>query len=930
MPRPRTGLSIRGTVVDGLGRPVARARVSASWPEEGETLSTIPCPRNDLPSWATPDVNPTSPWLLADCLPQTEDMLVSLLLARQGEAPVHAQTLSAEDGSFVLEDLPEGLQALLALSEHGAVSRTGVPASSQDVELMLEQPVLIEGQVLGDDDAPLEGVSLTLVSLRHTRFFDARTDARGEFKLGPVPHDIYLLLASKEGWRPVLKQTSSSGLPEEVRMHRSRRLSGQVISGAAPAAGVEVVAVMAEPFNTTPPFRATTDSGGRFELELNTGSFLITAEREGRSALARVTLGASPSPEVLLELGEALQVEGTVLDETSGAAVAGARVSLLPPGQKWTRLETTTDSAGRYRVGPVEPGDWTFGIQAPGYVGRERENRTLAPAPGTQDFTLKRAATITGHVVDEAGQPLGNVELLLMQAALGPGEEEYVACRTAADGSFMLDAASPGRFELIAYSHRVVTKTLVVRAPMTGLRITLSTGGSVEGTLTDARGLPVPGFKVVLAPLKGDEPNETLHTPNTDLRGRFSRAGVAPGRYRVKAEQSSYSVTREAWSLVEVQAGAVTKVDLRLPVEHALEGSIVDTSGNPIQGARILVRAQRDASDDEGSAHIGGCEMEVHPEVVSDAKGHFVVQGLRDADHLVSAFRAGHVLLPEQSTGETLRDEEVLIGAEVKQVRLVMKRRAHVQGRLVGPDGAPPRKFLVNDTWVTSPDGTFSVPNHEGPFHKQFIFQVKGLPKVMRTVEGGWDGPDIDLGEIRMEAGRELRGVVRDARTGDPVSGVRVRIDDEGSDESPDPELQLQALSNREGRFVLGPVRIRPLTLLSTTEDRYPEQRTQVDSSQQEVSVWMSPGARVHVRVMDPEGKPAQGSLLYQSMETSQNKQLSNGAWETQALAPGRYTFRWEGAHPGAYPPQQVDVPAQGDISVVFQPVTTGTQASSP
>ncbi|WP_408888482.1 carboxypeptidase regulatory-like domain-containing protein [Myxococcus faecalis] len=854
---------------------------------------------------------------------------MSLLLARQGEAPVHAETRSAEDGSFALEDLPEGLQALLALSEHGAVSRTGVSAGSQDVELMLELPVFIEGQVLGEDDAPLDGVSLTLVSKRHTRFFDARTDARGEFKLGPVPHDIYLLLASREGWRPVLKQTSSAGHPEEVRMHRSHRLSGRVISGAVPVAGVEVVAILTEPFTETPPFRAATDSGGRFELELSTGSFVIIAEQEGQSALARVTLGASPSPEVLLELGEALQVEGTVLDETSGAAVAGARVSLSPQGRKWTPLETTTDSVGRYRLGPVEPGDWTFGIQAPGYVDRNREERTLTPAPGTQDFTLKRAATITGHVVDDAGRPVGNVELLLMRMPHSP-EEEHAESRTAADGSFMLDAASPGEYRLTAYSHRVVTKTLTTRAPMTDLRITLSTGGSVDGTLTDARGLPLPGFRVALAPLNGSASDETLDTPETDLRGRFSRAGVPPGRYRVQAEQSSYSLTREAWSFVDVQEGAVAKVDLRLPVEHALEGSIVDTSGNPIQGARIQVRVQKNASDDDGRVVIGGCGMVMHPEVLSDAKGRFVVQGLRDADHLVNAFRSGHSLLPEQSTGGIPHDEEVLVGEEVKQVRLVMKRRAHVHGRLVGPDGTPPHQFRVNNTLVTSRDGTFSVPNHEGRYPQHFIFQTKGLPKVVRTVEGGWDGPDVDLGEIRMEAGRELRGIVRDARTGAPVSGVRVLIHEAGSDEIPDPELSLQALSNREGRFVIGPVHIRPLTLLSDTGDRYPEQRTQVDSSQQEVTVWLNAGARVHVRVMDSEGKPAQGSLLYQSTEMSQNKQLSSGEWETQALAPGHYTFRWEGAPQGAYPPQEVDVPAHGDVSVVFQPVTTGTQASLP
>ncbi|GEN13428.1 Carboxypeptidase regulatory-like domain-containing protein [Myxococcus fulvus] len=826
MPRPRTRLAIRGTVVDALGRPVAGARVSASSPEEGETLSTIPCPRENLPSWATPDEEPSSPWLLAECLPQCEDMLVSLLLARQGEAHVHAETISTEDGAYVLDDLPEGPQTLLALSEHGAVSRMDVSTGSQDVELMLGPPTFIQGQVLGENDVPLSGVSLTLVSTRHTRFFDSHTDVRGEFKLGPIPHDTYLLLASKEGWRPVLVQTGSQGAALEIRMHRSHRLSGRVISGGLPVEGVEVVVGSAKPFSRAVPFRVKTDSGGHFEFELSSGSFLVTAQREGQAALSRVTLGASPITEVLLRLGEARQVEGTVLDDESGAAVAGARVTLFPQGMQWLTLETTTGADGRYRVGPVEPGVWLFSIRSSGYVTSTHWERTLSPDLALRNFALRRAVPITGHVVDDAGQPMGNVALSL--ESVNHGYQTYEEVRTAPDGSFTLAASAPADFHVIARSNRYVTKRVAVRAPMTDLRITLSAGGAVEGTLTDSRGQPVPGFTVLVAPLNGNIADDFLSAPDTNPQGQFSRGGILPGRYRVQAEQVASSVKRKAWAVVEVKEGAVAKVDLRLPTEHALEGIIVDTSGHPIQGASIRAQPREPASTDDERQILSEGEP---PGVLSDAKGRFVLQGLRDnMDHLVDAVLPGHELLPEHSTGGSPSKSEVLVGAEARQLRLVMKRLAHARGRLVGPDGAPLRKFQVDLNQMTSPDGSFSVPIHD-EHREHFIFQAEGTLRVTRTVDGGRDGPDVDLGEIRLEAGREIRGVVRDARTGEPVSYATVSLSDEDASES---ESSIQAYADRDGFFVLGPVPLRPLTLQSNGNE------AQVDSSQQEVTVWMS------------------------------------------------------------------------------------------
>ncbi|WP_141324699.1 carboxypeptidase regulatory-like domain-containing protein [Myxococcus sp. AB025B] len=836
-PRPRTRLAIRGTVVDGLGRPVAGARVSASWPEQGETLSTIPCPPGDVPSWARLDEEPTSPWLLDECLPRTEDTLVSLLLARLGEAPVHAETRSAEDGSYVLEDLPEGHQALLALSEHGAVSRTGVSAGSQDVELMLEPPTFIQGQVLGEGDAPLAGVSLTVVSTRHTRFFDARTDVRGEFKLGPIPHDTYLLLASKEGWRPTLQHTRAPADPLEVRLHRSHRLSGWVVSGDVSVEGVEVLAVPTEASTSEPrPFRVTTDSGGYFELEVSAGPYLLTAKREGRSALTRVTVDTTRPSEVVLKLGDALQVEGSVLAVGSEGPVAGARVRLQSRELRWRTLETTTNEAGRYRVGPVEPGEWMFSIDSPGHIDMTGDERTLTSDQGTHDFFLRRATSISGHVVDAAGQPVGDVALYLKR--LDDADHElHDESRTTPDGSFMLDVSSPGEFQVTARSHRFLETSVTARAPMTDLRITLSAGGVVEGTLTDSRGLPLSGFAVSVTPENGVGATASPSTPETNPHGQFSLGGIPSGRYRVQAEQVTHRVERMVWALVEVHEGSISKVDLQLPAEHALEGRIVDTSGRPIQGASIQAWPRE---NEEVEVITRGYGVRAPSKVFSDATGNFVLQGLRDTDHLVNAVLEGHGLLPEYSTEGIPSQGGILVGTEVKQLRLVMKRYAHVRGRLVGPTGAPVRKFQADNTWVTSPDGSFCVPKPDGP-RERLVFHAEGMLKVARVVQGGREGPDDDLGEIRLEAGRELRGVVRDARTGEPLSNVRVSLDGERPGDGTDYELGRQETSDWQGHFILRSVPLRPLTLRSSVQqDTHLEQRTQVDSTQQEVTVWMS------------------------------------------------------------------------------------------
>ncbi|MFP2927003.1 collagen binding domain-containing protein [Pyxidicoccus sp. 3LG] len=350
--RTGEGPRLRGTVVDRFGAPVSGARVSATWPEPGRTLSELPCPEAPSDSERAPAAPDTPGPKLADCMTLASELVLELVAAREGELPILAETTTADDGTFVLEGLPEGPLSLWVLSEHGADLRSGIPAGTEGVTLIMGRGRVVEGTVRGGGQ-PLAEARVTVFDARHTRFFDGTTGADGRFLVGPVPHGDLYVFAASEGWLPALVPADEA---KEVTLHRPRPLAGRVVSSGAPVPGTEVRMGPGENVPGADARRATTDAEGRFRFMLPSDeAFTLTASRDGRYALARVEPGASPPPELTLELGSALQVEGLVSDDAR-RPVAGARVTLSPEGDSVTVLETVTGADGRYRVGPVEPG----------------------------------------------------------------------------------------------------------------------------------------------------------------------------------------------------------------------------------------------------------------------------------------------------------------------------------------------------------------------------------------------------------------------------------------------------------------------------------------------------------------------------------------------------------------------------------------------
>ncbi|NOK35610.1 carboxypeptidase regulatory-like domain-containing protein [Corallococcus exercitus] len=775
-PHAEGSLRITGVVRDARG-PVAGVQVSASQ-ADADTLS------ERLAREAPPALLSGSRNMRQAGSSVLEQEFARLVEAREGEAPEFARTATAEDGTFVLDGLPAGAFTLWALGDTGATVQPDIQAGSDGVTLTLEEGVFLSGVVvdqLQGDSIP--GALVTVIHESQARYFDVLADAQGRFRVGPLPPGRYLKVASAKGWRTRAFREGvwlDADVDVTLELQQQLRLEGVVLNPEGqPASGLTVHMAERDGGDT----RTTrSDARGRFAFdEVVLASYRLWARSEDETTFGEAE--ATPPKSVALRMKPVLFMEGTVRDE-QGRPLKGVRLGFQwqDQGDRPSPM-AVTDEAGHYRVGPLRKSGTRVILRCEHHLDAQQDLELDEPHAGPWDFTLRRALSVEGLVVDTEGTPLPGVEVKLERTrgvpeASGDSSSGIEIARSDDAGRFIVDSEEGGAGHLLAEAadFRAVSQAVVI--PSTGVRVVMGRGASVSGTVVDAKGRPMANVNLQLwdtAPQSGSP-----RTTPVDKTGAFSFQGLKAGHYVVEARLQTPGVEHAESQAVDLEERAQARVALRFEEGRTLEGRTVDTEGQPVPGVRVHaclpledIPPWRTDGPDCRSRGEGG--------VLSGADGRFVLKHLTAPSHQLVAWKEGHDFAPARSRGGTPEPAALIVATGQEGIELVLEQRPRLRGQVVSEEGAPLPCTVEVGTSVHVPAGTFDVPLPvDGP--QPLFVKAKGFLELWQKLVVR-PGQDIDLGMLRMTRARLVRVIVLDEVTHAPLAGTDVSI--EAIDERP-------------------------------------------------------------------------------------------------------------------------------------------------
>ncbi len=210
--------------------------------------------------------------------------------------------------------------------------------------------------------------------------------------------------------------------------------------------------------------------------------------------------------------------------------------------------QTVTDEAGRFSAKDLEAG--TYVVSSDG----ARTTVTLRDDTPSEVRLEVKAGTVSGRLLNAAGQPARNAHLALLALDATSFEDAFRPQKETDElGSFQIENVRPGRYRLLATQPGVgatsgVEFTLLPEEAHTGVELQLGHGGGLELDLTRADGKPAAGAQLALFHLELGVFTQQLEgwyataTPTADRAGRVSLKHLIPGTYALLATSATHEL----------------------------------------------------------------------------------------------------------------------------------------------------------------------------------------------------------------------------------------------------------------------------------------------------------------------------------------------------------------------------------------------------
>jgi protocatechuate 3,4-dioxygenase beta subunit len=423
------------------------------------------------------------------------------------------------------------------------------------------------------------------------------------------------------------------------------------------------------------------------------------------------------------------KISGRVVAGDTGTPIRRAQVNITSRDAGFNRT-VATDSEGRYELTALPAGRYRLFINKAGFVALEygqarpfESGKPLDIAAGQLlekiDFNLPRGSAITGRITDEFGDPITDVYVEALRYQFFNGERQLVTVGRSSQtddlGAYRIFGLMPGDY--------------VVRASM---RPNMQPGP------------------------RGND---------TELTGY-------PGTYYPGVADVTQAQTVTAALGQEVSSIGFPLVPARL---SRISGTVMSSSGQPLSGAMVMIRAR-------GSNSLGALRMNIIGNSGGQVRpdGSFQLTNVPPGDYTLDVQQRPQQIRNLQDLNSSqleFASMPISVSGDIDNLTIVTTPGATVSGRVVYQGQAPPKQnvqitaappsggpapigALISAKALGSggvnPSGGFELRGIAGP---QMI-RVQGLPPGWALKSITLDGIDITDAPYDFKPGNDVTGVV--------------------------------------------------------------------------------------------------------------------------------------------------------------------------
>jgi murein DD-endopeptidase MepM/ murein hydrolase activator NlpD len=213
---------------------------------------------------------------------------------------------------------------------------------------------------------------------------------------------------------------------------------------------------------------------------------------------------------------------------------------------------------------------------------------------------------LVAHVL-AAGKPIATAEVAIADGT-GP---VLATARSDRDGVVRFDGLAPGPYELWAASEGAASTVARISETDASVELALAPAAIVRGHVTADPPLTT-GGNVQFVPVDIDH---AIHTATVREGGEIAIAGLPFGRWRVEANVPGF--VQPAEQIVKV-TDATQTIDVHLVRAGTVTGTVVDSNGEPVANATIVLAEQTSAVPPQRPLDLTSTAMRwIHPLAVT-------------------------------------------------------------------------------------------------------------------------------------------------------------------------------------------------------------------------------------------------------------------------------------------------------------------------